>query len=318
VRHRTVFGLIILLTAIFSGAHQAQAGLRFCNQGTFKIHTAVGYVDQQKRWLARGWLSIEPGECKDALGFPLENRFYYYYARGRDENAHVEYTGESSFCIETRPFKTYQANYGKSTPDECAKDGLRSKKFKKVDVQGKPEFTVNLGGPDNPPTAGGDPAGEPGQPPTAAVEPRATQQPPAVVRQPPPTAAQQPPPSAAEPPTASADPSMAPPRRRQRYNQEPPPTAVQQPPSAADPSTASADPSMAPPRRRQRYNQEPPPEAMQQPPSAAEPPTASADPSMAPPRRRQRYNQEPPPDPPNAPPAAQGGNGACQRFPNLC
>src|ERR1700678_3249610 len=135
VRQQKVFGLVILLTGILINAHQAEAGLRFCNQGTFKLTTAVGYVDRRKGWVAKGWLSLEPGECKDALRFRLDNRYYYYHAVGHDEGAHVRYDGEHPFCIESRHFTVYQANYGKSTDEECAKDGLRSAKFLKIDVE---------------------------------------------------------------------------------------------------------------------------------------------------------------------------------------
>jgi uncharacterized membrane protein len=280
-----------VLTAISAGAPQAQAGLRFCNQGKFPFKAAVGYANEKKAWVARGWLTIEPGECKDALGYPLDNRFYYYFARGHDENERIKYTGDHPFCIESRGFKLPQATYGKATEEECAKEGLRSVGFKKVDVQGKPEFTINLGGADNPPD-------EPETPTQAAVPPPAAQQPPA--------AAVQQPPAAAAPPSAMADPSMPPSRRQpQRYQQEQP--------------GATADPSMDPPqRRRQRYPDEQS--------GGRQQPGATADPSMDPPRRRPRYNQEDP-APPSAqqqqpaPPAAQGGapNGAaCQRFPNLC
>jgi uncharacterized membrane protein len=312
VKHRTVLGLIIVLTAISAGAPQAQAGLRYCNQGKVTLHAATGYTDRQKGWVARGWKKIEPGECVDALAFPLDNRFYYYFAAGRDGDEHVKYTGEHAFCIESRGFRIYQGNYGKSTDEDCAKDGLRSEKFRKIDVQGKPEFTVNFGGPDNPPGVAADP------PPTATAQPAPAQQPAAavqapVVRQPPPATMQQPA-AAAEAPAGSADPSMPPPRRRQQpYYQEGQPGGMQQ----QQPS-ATADPSMEPPRRRQRYYQEEQPGGMQRPPSA------SADPSMDPPRRRPRYNQEDP-APSNAqqpaPPAGQSGapsGAACQRFPNLC
>lgn len=228
MRHRIVLGSIIVMTAISAGAPQAQAGLRFCNQSSLTFKAAVGYADEKKVWVARGWLTIQPGECKDALRYPLDNRFYYYYAHGRDANQRIKYTGAHPFCIEERKFTIPQANYGKATDEDCARDGLRSLGFKKIDVQGKPEFTINLGGADNPPNA-------PETPTQAAVPPPAAQQPPA----------------AAAPPGASADPSMPPPRRRQRYQEEQP-GSMQQPSAAADPSM---DP---PPRRRPRYNQEDP------------------------------------------------------------
>ena len=283
MRHRTALGLIIVLTAISAGAPRAQAGLRYCNQGKVTLHAATGYTDRQKGWVARGWKKIEPGECVDALAFPLDNRFYYYFAAGRDGDEHVKYTGEHAFCIESRGFRIYQGNYGKSTDEDCAKDGLRSEKFRKIDVQGKPEFTVNFGGPDNPPGVAADP------PPTATAPPAPAQQPAAavqapVVRQPPPATMQQPA-AAAEAPAGSADPSMPPPRRRassRTFTRRGHPGGMQQRPSA------TADPSMEPPRRRPAGRstiQEEQPGGMQQPPSA------SADPSMDPPRRRQQSGQ---------------------------
>jgi uncharacterized membrane protein len=221
VRQQKVFGLVILLTGILINAHQAEAGLRFCNQGTFKLTTAVGYVDRRKGWVAKGWLSLEPGECKDALRFRLDNRYYYYHAVGHDEGAHVRYDGEHPFCIESRHFTVYQANYGKSTDEECAKDGLRSAKFLKIDVEGKPEFTVNLGGPDNPPPGGKE---APNQPPAAAPPPSVQQEP--AGRQPPPAAMQQPP---SEPPAVSTDPPPPPRRRHQNSQESPPNTPPNQP-----------------------------------------------------------------------------------------
>ena len=242
MRNRTVFGLTMLLAGLSGGAHEAQAGLRFCNQGNIRLSTAVGYVDRQKGWVAKGWIHIDPGECKDALRFKLDNRFYYYYANGRDENSRIKITGENSFCIESRKFTIYQSDYGKSTPEECVKDGLRSVKFKKVDVQGKPEFTVNMGGPENAPAAGADPTpAPPDQPPVATELPPAVRQPPVIV--------QQPSGPAARPPAAAEEESAYPPRRRAR--QEQPSAPYAQPPSA---STEDEPP----PRRRARQEQPPP------------------------------------------------------------
>jgi uncharacterized membrane protein len=295
VRNRTVFGLTILLAGLLGGAHEAQAGLRFCNQGNIRLSTAVGYVDRKKGWVAKGWTHIEPGECKDALRFPLDNRFYYYYAYGRDEDSRIRITGENSFCIESRTFTIYQSDYGKSTPEDCVKDGLRSVKFKKVDVQGKPEFTVNMGGPENAPAAGGDPTpAPPDQPAVATAPPPAVRQPPVIV--------QQPSAPAVRPPAASVEEESAPPPRRRARQEQPPPDmpAVRQPP-------ASTEEEAYPPRRRARQEQ----------PSAPYGQPTEEDP---PPKRRARQEQ-PPPNTPPAPSAAQGGgpNGAaCQRFPNLC
>lgn len=214
MRLRTFLGLATLLTAIFSSTPPAEAGLRFCNQGTFRLSVAVGFVDREKRWVARGWDSLEPGECKDGLGYALDNRFYYFHARGHDENAKVRYIGETAFCIESRKFRIYQAAYGKSSPDECAKDGLRSEKFVKVDVKGKPEYTVNLGTSEFMPSAGTGP------PAPGGAEPPATAQKPVTAADPPTTPAQKPAPTAAEPPAAPTE--QPAPAKRPRASQQAP------------------------------------------------------------------------------------------------
>lgn len=240
MRHRIALGLTALLTAIFGGTHYAEAGLQFCNQGNFKLSVAVGYVDREKGWVARGWQSLEPGECKDALSFPLDNRYYYFHARGHDENSSVRYTGETAFCIESRKFRIYQADYGKSSPDECKRDGLRSEKFMKIDVKGKPEYTVNLGTPGVSPTVGANPAATPGQPPaiesaTPAQKPAVAVEPPAVPAQKPASVAADPPPVAA--PTESAE--QPAPARRPRASQQAPSNSTPEPsavPSGGGPS----------------------------------------------------------------------------------
>jgi uncharacterized membrane protein len=179
VRHRTALALIILLTAICTGAQRVQAGLRFCNQGNFKFNVAVGYVDREKRWIAKGWAGLEPGECKDAIRAPLDNRYYYFYAAGRGpDQAQVKYSGETPFCVQSKKFVLYQADYGKSSQEECSKDGSRSEMFMKIDVKDKPDYTINLGSPDNPPSPSAGPAETPVRPPAVATErPRANQPP---------------------------------------------------------------------------------------------------------------------------------------------
>jgi uncharacterized membrane protein len=207
VRHRTALGSIILLTAICTGVQRAQAGLRFCNQGNFKFSVAVGYVDREKGWVAKGWAGLEGGECKDAIRTPLDNRYYYFYAAGRGpDRTHVKYTGETPFCVQSTKFVLYQAEYGKSSPEECGKGGLRSEMFMKIDVQGKPDYTINLGSPDNPPNQGAGPTTASGGPPAAPAG--GTAQPPA--NQPPPFASAGPAAAPVRPPAVATGANVQP------------------------------------------------------------------------------------------------------------
>lgn len=171
MRRRTAFRLIILLAAMCCGMQRAEAGLKFCNLGSFKFVVAVGYVDREKGWVARGWVQLEAGDCKDAIKAPLDNRYYYFHAAGRaPDQSLVKYSGETPFCVQSQKFELYQASYGKSSKEECGKDGLRSEMFMKIDVNNKPDWTVNLGSPASGAAATG-PAGPPPGPTGAPVQP---------------------------------------------------------------------------------------------------------------------------------------------------
>lgn len=226
MRYRELLGLTVLLASVPAGAHQAQAGLRFCNQASFKFNVAVGYVDREKGWVGKGWTVIEGGQCKDAIRTPLNNRYYYFFAEGRaPDRDMVRYSGETPFCIQYAKFLLYQSQYGKNTQDECSKAGLMSQMFQKLDVSGKPDFTVNLRGPDGPsqgPSAA--PASRPyTPPPSAGPAPQPSQMPRPPFNQPSAAnvgpAPRPAPPPVARPPVnqAPAAPSATPSAACQRY-----------------------------------------------------------------------------------------------------
>jgi uncharacterized membrane protein len=224
VRQWTAFGSIVLLAAMCCGTQQAEAALKFCNLGNFKFVVATGYVDREKGWVARGWLQLEAGDCKDAIKAPLDNRYYYFHAAGRaPDQSLVKYSGETPFCVQSQKFELYQATYGKSSKEECGKDGLRSEMFMKIDVNNKPDWTINLGSPANGAAAGAGPATPPaGLPPAATGGPV----------QPPPN---QPLPGNAGPPTLPPRPPSGP---NGGYAQQPP----------NQPSPQNTGPAVAPPR----------------------------------------------------------------------
>lgn len=144
--------LIVILTAMAAGAQQAQAGLRFCNVSSFSVEIAVGYVDREQGWVSEGWWVIDAHDCKvpPPLHNALDNRFYYYYARGREgDHRKTTFTGATPFCVKHEPFKLYQAQYGKDHIADCAKAGLFSVPFSKIDTNNQPGFTLRLNGDDD-------------------------------------------------------------------------------------------------------------------------------------------------------------------------
>ena len=144
MRHRATLGLAILLAAIAIGGQRAHAGFQVCNDANLQINVAIGYVDQQQKWIGQGWWPIDPGKCQEILNGDLTNRYYYFYATGNDGGKTRRWSGEVPFCIQPEPFTLDQAQYGKNTEEDCAKAGLRFAKFRKVDVHGQKNHTHRL------------------------------------------------------------------------------------------------------------------------------------------------------------------------------
>ncbi len=335
MKRRAALWLAIVLTAIAIGAQPAHAGFQVCNQFERRVDVAFGYVDRERGWVAQGWFIMDAGQCKPVHRADLDNRYYYLFARAAGGTM---WSGEVPFCIQKKKFLLVQSQYGKNTPDDCAKAGLDYAQFFKVDVGEAKEHTYNLMATNNPGAPGGVPGAQPNQPPvpappvqpsyqqappqapvaTAPGQPPSYQQPPQAYR--PPVAAppaQQPPyqqaPQPYRPPVATA-PGQQPPYQQapQPYQQVPPPQPYQQQPP---PPVATAPPQQPPYQQApQTYQQVPQPQPyQQQPPQPYRPPVATA-PAQQPP-----YQQAPQPQPPpGQPPAAPGGGTACQRYPNLC
>ena len=144
MRHRATLGLAILLAAISIGVQRAHAGFQVCNEANLRVSVAIGYVNQQQRWIAEGWWAIDAGQCKEVINGDLSNRYYYFYATGNDGEKVRRWSGETSFCIQLEKFTLDQAQYGKNTEEDCAKAGLRFAKFRKVDVHGQKNHTHRL------------------------------------------------------------------------------------------------------------------------------------------------------------------------------
>jgi uncharacterized membrane protein len=290
VTQRAALWLAIVLTAISVGGQPANAGFRVCNQTDKRINVAFGFVDREHGWTAQGWWVMDGGECKVVHRADLDNRYYYLFARG-GRNA---WAGDVPFCIEKKKFRLFQAQYGKNTPDDCAKAGLEFAQFFKVDVSGAKDYTQTIaintagaptsiaGAPPNAPSANGNPE-QPYRPPVATAAPQPYQPPAQQPSQPAPQQTYQPPPQ--QPYQAPAQPPYQPPAQ-QTY--QPPVQRPNQPPMQ-QPYQPPAQQTYQPPVP-QPY--QPPMQQPNQPPAVAQP--------------------QPAPQPGGA------GGSACQRYPNLC
>lgn len=199
MRPRATLGLAILLTAISGGAQRAHAGFQVCNDANLHVEVAIGYVDQQQRWIGEGWWPLDAGQCQEILSGDLTNRYYYFFARGRDGEKVRRWAGDTPFCIQQEKFTLDQTQYGKNTEEDCHKAGLRFAKFRKVDVHGQRNYVRHLRLHDAPDPAINQPVGAgPGPapqlaPPATPLAPPAPQLPAAGPRLAPPAPQLQPP-----------------------------------------------------------------------------------------------------------------------------
>jgi len=298
VRQRAVLWPAIALTAIAIQAQPAQAGFQVCNQFARHISVAIGFVDRERGWIAQGWANVEPGQCKSLHHADLDNRYYYLLIRARGGGV---WGGDVPFCIKHEKFLLVQAQYGKNTPDDCAKAGLQSAQFFKVDVGQEKEHTYTVTASNNP--GSGVPGERPRRPPVATPPGQSYPQGPQTYppQQPPYQQAPQP----YRPPVATAPPQQQP----YPYQQAPQPQPYQQVPQGQpypqQPQPYRPPVATAPQQQPYPYQQTPQPYPYQQ-----QPPQQ---PTYQQPQQPQSYPQQPGP-----PQGAPGGGAACERYPNLC
>ena len=179
MRSRAVVGLMVLVAGFTT--ERADARFRVCNQFNQSLSVSFGRVDRSRGWVAQGWWVVNPDQCTNIYEPDLDNRYYYVLAEPTAGGPAWK-GGTVPFCVSEKSFLLYQDQYGKDTPEDCAKAGLRSAPFISVDV-GKGEknhvFTFSGGGSARPPVAAAPPSSQPPQPPQPpiAAAPRPPPQP---------------------------------------------------------------------------------------------------------------------------------------------
>lgn len=153
MRLQIVLALMVVMLGL--GTQRAEARFRVCNQMNQSLSVAFGYVDRTRGWVAQGYWTIDTNQCTNIYEPDLDNRYYYVFAQSTAGAIPLQ-GGTVSFCIDNKRFLSYQEQYGKSSPEDCAKAGLRSVPFFSVDVgQGQANHVLNLTGtiPGPPPVA---------------------------------------------------------------------------------------------------------------------------------------------------------------------
>ncbi len=109
--------------------------MSFCNRTKVTIEAALAYraldEDNKETWVSEGWWRIEPGQCARVFMVPLDQRFYFYYARAlstpNPEVAPFEWSGKYQFCTGKKAFRIVGDR-------ECSARKYQSSGFREIDV----------------------------------------------------------------------------------------------------------------------------------------------------------------------------------------
>jgi uncharacterized membrane protein len=135
----TVLPVLGLLLALGQPAH---AAFLFCNKTQTVIEAAFGYREQLD-WVSEGWWQLQPGLCARVYGKPLNQRFYFYYARALaqprpGERPPMNWSGKYALCADNKAFKVVG-------DQDCETRGYRTLYFQQADVgQNQRDYTLNF------------------------------------------------------------------------------------------------------------------------------------------------------------------------------
>src|SRR5688572_13013092 len=126
--------LSFALGAVLLSAEPAAAQLTMCNRSAETVSVAVGYVDGGQS-VSHGWYVTAAGECSTIVSGPLRSRFYYVRGEGRTG---TRWEGDYSLCATDARF-SYRG-------DNCATDGLETRRFFVIDTGASTAWTHSLTG----------------------------------------------------------------------------------------------------------------------------------------------------------------------------
>lgn len=125
---------VLAVAVLLCWAGGASAQLRLCNSTSKPVSVAVlapAGLPSARVWNSEGWWNLAPGSCKNAVGGPLTNRYYYYFARRSDGlawSATDASNGAVLSCINDEQFTIQQIE------SSCESRGFQSVYFRKEDL----------------------------------------------------------------------------------------------------------------------------------------------------------------------------------------
>ena len=126
-----------LFRALLAAAKEqaSTAGFEVCNATEHSVWVAIG-IPQDKAVTTKGWYELRPEACVKPVLQKLSRDFLYVYAETVDAaEAKLYWRGQDNLCANDIVFSIT------SLPGECAEEGLKSLRFRKIDTEGRDKWT---------------------------------------------------------------------------------------------------------------------------------------------------------------------------------
>ncbi len=116
----------------------AHAALEFCNRSSYLLDAASAQ-EVEGGWRVKGWVKLNPGQCREVVSGALGEGEYFAFARTRQAHGASRRltSGDRMLCIDTGDFDFVSAN-------GCTQRGLQKVEFARIDTQGRAEWTATF------------------------------------------------------------------------------------------------------------------------------------------------------------------------------
>lgn len=112
----------------------AQAEFAVCNQSFDVVNVAIGQFESDT-FVTRGWWTVGPNQCANAIRERLESRYIYVFAQ--DVFGNVILNGSTPMCVGTERFVIRGV-------EDCLLRGHLAADFIEVDTQQTERWTLFL------------------------------------------------------------------------------------------------------------------------------------------------------------------------------
>ncbi len=140
VRSFVKFFFVALAACLAVSSASAQdAGWKLCNNTSYILDAATGRPEGTGITVD-GWVKIQPGQCRIAVGAPLQTNYHFVYARSSEAHrgGRREWGGKTPLCIDTT------GGFSIESPPDCATMGLETRTFRAVKIENASGWTTRF------------------------------------------------------------------------------------------------------------------------------------------------------------------------------